>query len=269
MTVLDLRNAKRLFYGATEAKKLYLGSTLLWSKPPGISDYYGVAAGKIPMDLDFSKAILHPSTTNIKMVPNLGGSGSIHDLTDITTTNTSTNYIPLVDGKAEFKPSAAMVWKAGYYPNMMGTRIFIVADLKGLAVDQFILGNGNPQANVNLRASGGRLDINRRNPATNSFETCNVNLNPLVSGSKRLFEIEFSNSGTIKVWVDGQLRGTNTHVFPEYLIRWFAAGQNPANGGGMDASVWRVLSVIEGGPNYTSNVTAIRNMLLQKYQLAG
>ena len=33
MSTLDLRNAKRLFYGSVEAKQLYYGGQLLWTKP--------------------------------------------------------------------------------------------------------------------------------------------------------------------------------------------------------------------------------------------
>ena len=38
MSVLDLSNAARLYWGSTEAQALYRGSTLIWEKPETLPD---------------------------------------------------------------------------------------------------------------------------------------------------------------------------------------------------------------------------------------
>ena len=270
--MLDLRRASRLFYGAAEAQALYRGGDLLWTRPAQISDYYGIGAGQVPLRLRSADAVM--SGGFVQRIPNMGGAGTPFDLA------AGVNTIPLINGAMDLTPAQWLRWTNLTQQtaiDMMGTRVFIVADLRGLTVDQYCLGNGNPQANIWIEAGGGRMRVNRRNPLTNSFETVNINLNPAISGVLRLYEIEFlsggapnangqTSGGTIRVFVNGELSGSAAHIFPELRVFNYAAGQNPGNGNGLNARVFDTLSIIQGGA-YSSRVPIIRQRLNTLYGL--
>ena len=207
-----------------------------------ISDFYGVGPGEIPMRHDFSQSVVNASGQLVSS-PNAGGAGSLFDLTPGSTA------IPVVEGRLDLLPTMNLRFSntvAATRPNLMDTHVFIVADLRNVTIDQYILGNGSPQANVWIEAGGGRLRLTRRNPVTNSFETVNVNLSPAISGARRIYGIEFTGTH-VRVFVNGELRGSAPHPYPEFRVLDFAAGQNPANGNGLNAFVSEVTSLILGG----------------------
>lgn len=210
-----------------------------------ISDYYGITAGDIPMDHLFQNAIVDGSN-NVTASPNAGGAGTAFDLT-----NPGAVPIPRVAGRLELTPSMYMrftnlVQATG--PDLMNTRVMMDVELGSLGVEQFLLGNGSPQSNISILAGGGTLRLTRRNPSTNTVETVNVPISPVLSGGRRRYEVEFDLAAAlIRFYVNGELRGQAAHPYPEYRVWNFAAGQNPANGNGMSAKIGRVLSMILGG----------------------
>ena len=130
------------------------------------------------------------------------------------------------------------------------------------------MGHGSPHANLFIRANGGRFDVTRRSPVTNSFESANMILNPSFEwGVKRIYELELTNSGAARFYVNGQLHGENTHVYPEFLVQNIGAGQNPGNGNGVDGKFYRIISIIEGGDNYEQKIDTIRSALFETYNI--
>lgn len=239
--------------------------------PAQIADFYGVGAGEVPMRLQSSTAIL--SGANVQRIPNAGGAGAAFDLfagtAAITLTGTAMDLT--ADEWLRFTNMTQAT-----APDLMNTTVFIVADVTLGAIDQYFLGNGTPQANVWLTASGATMRFSRRNPTTNTVETINVALSPSVSSGKRIYEIEFTpgepaangqtSGGVINVRVNGVLRGTTAHTYPEFRVWNFAAGQNPANGNGLTARVDDTLSIVRGGAHDT-RVPVIRQRLNDVYSV--
>lgn len=236
-----------------------------------ISAMYGTQAGQVPMRLQSSQAVM--SGENVQSVPNAGGAGAAFDLIAGTAAITRT-----ADGKAmDLTPEEWLRFSnapTNSYPDLMNTTIFIVAAVTLGGVDQYFMGNGNPQANVWLVSTGAQMRFSRRNPTTNSVETVIVNLSPAVSDGIRTYEIEFTpgtpaangqtSGGVINVRVNGELRGSAPHPYPEFRVWNFSAGQNPVNGNGLRAQVYDTLSIIRGGAHDT-RVPAIRQQLLSLY----
>lgn len=61
MTVLNLKNAASLYYGSIEAKKLYYGNQLLWTKPSAVS--YDPDAEAL-----FARFLVQPDTTRKQLI---------------------------------------------------------------------------------------------------------------------------------------------------------------------------------------------------------
>ena len=227
--------------------------------PPQIADFYGIGPGEIPMRHNFSAAPIDASG-NLVSSPNAGGAGALFNLTPGPTP------IPVVEGRLDLSPAMNLRFSnatIGTRPNLMGTRVFIVADLRGLAVDQFLLGNGSPQANTFIRAGGGRIDIERRRPEDNVWERRNGVISPPLEGARRIYELDFGPS-QIRLFVNGGLRSTVTHAFPEYRVLDFAAGQNLGNGNGLDAWVSEIVSIIHGGQS-VERIPLIRQRLAETH----
>ena len=236
-----------------------------------ISAMYGTQAGQVPMRLQSSQAVM--SGENVQSVPNAGGAGTAFSLIAGTTAITRT-----ADGKAmDLTPEEWLRFNnvastAG--PYLMNTTVFIVAAVTLGGVDQYFMGNGNPQANVWLVADGTQMRFNRSNPTTSTFETVTVTLSPAVEVGIRTYEIEFTpgtpaangqtTGGVINVRVNGVMRGSAPHPYPEFRVWNFSAGQNPVNGNGLRAQVYDTLSIIRGGAHDT-RVPAIRQQLLSLY----
>ncbi|UPG35848.1 structural protein [Paracoccus phage vB_PmaP_KLEP18-1] len=247
------------------------GKTATSGAEPQISDFYGTGPGQVPMRLQSSTAVL--SGANVQRVPNAGGASTAFDLIAGTAAITlAGNALDLAQD--EWLRFSNVVQTSA--PDMMGTTVFIVADVTLGAVDQYFLGNGSPQANVWLTANGAVMRFNRRNPTTNTVEQINVNLSPVVSTGLRIYEIEFlpgvpasngqTSGGSINVRVNGVLRGTAAHPYPEFRTWNFAAGQNPANGNGLVAKVSDIVSLIQGG-DYATRVPIIRQRLNDIYSV--
>ena len=210
----------------------------------------------------FSAARLSASGHLLSSV-NAGGAGALLNLTP------GSVAVPVTGGRLDLQPAMNLRLSGtttATRPDLIGTRVFLVADLRGLTVDQYLMGNGSPQMNVWIAAGGASLRVNRRNPATNAFETVSVALSPALIGARRLYEIEFS-PGTISVFVNGVLRGSAPHRFSELRMWDFAAGQNPANGNGLNAWVSEVLMLLQGG-DYAANVATIRQRLTEIHAVA-
>ncbi|WP_277022944.1 hypothetical protein [Paracoccus hibiscisoli] len=224
-----------------------------------VSTLYGTGAGQVPMRHIFSAAQVSASGHLVSSV-NAGGAGSLLNLTPGATP------IPVTEGRLDMLPTMNLRFAGTTTttrPNLVGTRIFVVADLRGLTVDQYVMGNGSPQMNLWILAGGATLRVNRRNPATNSFETVSIPLSPVISGARRIYEFEFTAT-TINVFVNGELRGSAAHPYPELRIWDFAAGQNPSNGNGLNAWVSELL-FLNQGENYAASVQTIRQRLGDTY----
>ena len=220
-----------------------------------ISDFYGIGPGEVPMRHNFSQSVVNASGQLVSS-PNAGGAGSLFNLTPGATA------IPVVGGRLDMSPAMNLRFSntaPATRPNMMGTRIFIVADLRGLAVDQFLLGNGSPHANTFMRADGGRIDIERRRPEDSVWERRSAVIRPPLEGARRIYELDFGQS-EIQLFVNGGLRSTVQHTFPEYRILDFAAGHNIGNGNGLDAWVSDIVSIIHGGQS-EARIPLIRQRL--------
>lgn len=269
MTTLDLRAAKRLFYGSTEAQALYLGSDLLWRRPQQIAEFYGTGPGQVPLRLQSSTAVL--SAGNVQRIPNAGGAGSPFDLI------AGTPAITLAGAAMDLSQDEWLRFSNTSQPaapDLMATTVFIVADVMLGSVDQYFLGSGSPQANVWLLANGSQMRFSRRNPTTNSVEQVNIALSPAIATGLRIYEVEFlpgapaangqTSGGVINVRVNGVLRGTASHPYPEFRAWNFATGQNPTSGNGLVARVSDIVSIIQGG-DYAARVPAIRKRLDDLY----
>lgn len=239
---------------------------------PPISDFYGVGAGQIPIRLRSSEAVMAGGF--VQRIPNAGGVGEAFDLV------AGSSDIPLTQaGAMSLTPTRWLRFSnvpGVSAPDLMATTIFIVADVSLEAVDQYFLGSGNPQANVWLQSNGFVLRFSRRNPTTNSVESVFVGLSPIITSGLRLYEIEFipgvpaengrTTGGTINVRVNGELRGTAAHPYPEFRAWNFASGQNPVSGNGLNAQVFDTLSLVQGGA-YDERRAAIRQRLNGLYDL--
>ena len=238
---------------------------------PQIADFYGTGPGDIPMRLQSSTAVL--SGGNVQRVPNAGGAGTAFDLIagspSITLTGAAMDLTP-----DEWLRFSNVVAASG--PDLVGTTTFIVADVLLGAVDQYFMGNGNPQCNVWLNSAGTQMRFNRRNPVTNNLEVVTVNLSPSVSAGNRIYEIEITagvpaangqtTGGVINIRVNGTLRGTAAHPYPAFIVWNFSAGNNPANGNGLQAKVYDTLSIIRGG-DHDARVPIIRERLNDIYSV--
>lgn len=223
---------------------------------------YGTGPGQIPMRHVFSAARLN-ATGHLLSSVNAGGAGALLNLTP------GSVAVPVTGGRLDLQPTMNLRLNGTTTtsrPDLIGTRVFVVTDLRGLTNDQYLLGNGSPQMNVWIVAGGASLRVNRRNPATNAFETVIVALSPVLTGARRLYEIEFTPT-TINVFVNGNLRGTAPHRYAELRMLDFAAGQNPANGNGLNAWVSEVLMLLQGG-DYAANVATIRQRLTEIHAVA-
>lgn len=236
-----------------------------------IADFYGVGPGEIPLRLQSALAIL--SGGFVQRIPNAGGAGAVFDLF------AGTSNIPITAaGAMDLMPARWLRWTNLTQEtaiNLMSTRVFIVADLRGMSADQYFMGNGSPQTNVWIESGGNRLRLSRRNPVTNTVETVNVNLSPAIAGALRLYEIEFlpggapnangqTSGGSIRVFVNGELRGMSSHTYPTFLAWNYGAGQNPTTGNGLNALVFDTLSLIQGG-DYAARVQLVRSELAAEY----
>lgn len=259
MTVLDLTAANRLFYGSAEAQQLYYGSALLWTKPAApvvpISDYYGTGGGQVPMDHKYAEGTA--SGGNITAVPNLGGAGAVFDLTTVGTA-------PISGQAVDIDPTD--YFSIDSQADLVGTRLFIVADIRSTAANQYFGGqneaNGSGgKTNILLLAGGSPMNVTKN---TGTTVAAQVILSPPVSTGIRLYEIEFTGGGNITVWVNGQQRGSVANPHTSLLINRIAAGQSLS--AGLNALLYRSLSLIQGG-DYAARIDNIRRRLDEQYGL--
>lgn len=248
-------------------------ATATVTQPPQISDFYGTGAGQVPLRLKSSDAVM--SGANVQNIPNAGGAGSIFDLIAGTAAITRTGDNLALDLTPEewLRFSNAPTASA---PDLMNTTVFIVAGVTLGGVDQYFMGNGSPQANVWLISSGTQMRFSRRNPTTNSVETVTVPLVPGIAAGNRAYEIEFTPGtpstngqtagGEVRVRVNGELRGSAPHTYPDFRVWNFSAGQNPVSGNGLRALVYDTLSIIRGG-DHDARVAQIRERLNTLYGL--
>lgn len=258
MSVLDLTSAPRLFYGSTEAQSLYRGSTLLWSKPAPavpISTFYGIGAGEVPMDHKYAEGT--ESGGNITAVPNLGGAGAAFNLTTVGTVAVSGQAVDM--DPTDYFSIASQA-------DLVGVRLFIVADIRSTAANQYFGGQNESngaggKTNILLLAGGSPMNITKN---TGTTVNASVALSPAVSTGIRLYEIELVSGGNIRVWVNGEIRGTVANPHTSLLINRIAAGQSLS--AGLNALLYRSLSLIQGG-DYTARVNTIRERLNEQYSL--
>lgn len=226
-----------------------------------ISEMYGTGAGQVQIHHVFSAAQVNALGQLVSSV-NAGGAGAVFDLAPGSTA------IPVMEGHLDLLPTMHLRFTnttMATRPNLIGTRLFMVADLRGLVADQYLMGNGSPHVNLWIRDGGATLRLNRRNPTTNSFETVSIPLSPAISGARHIYEFEIT-ANRITLFVDGKQRGSAAHIYPELTVLDLAAGQNPANGNGVNAWLSEVLLIAQGG-NYEANVEIIRQRLAQVYQV--
>ncbi|WP_162798858.1 hypothetical protein [Paracoccus indicus] len=256
MSVLDLRNEPRLFYGSAEARALYRGAERVWSKPaPPISTWYGIGPGQVPMDHKYAQGVANGGL--ITSVPNLGGAGAMFNLTVNGT-------VPIVGNGVDLDPND--YFSLASQADVVGTRLFVVVDFRSVDVNQFIAGQGETNAdggktNLLLLAGGGSLRL-AKNDGTNVNAT--IPLSPPVAPLIRLYEIEDVPGGNVSVWINAEFRGSTPNPHASYLIKRIAAGQS--TGGGINGVLYRTLSLIQGG-DYAARVQAIRARLNQEYGL--
>lgn len=256
MSVLDLRNAPRLFYGNAEARALHRGAPRVWAKPaPPISTWYGIGPGQVPMDHKYAEGA--KTNGNLTAVPNLGGAGAMFNLTTIWT-------IPVTGQAAELDPTD--YFGIAGQADLIGVRFFMVADIHSTSTNQYFGGQNESNAaggktNILLVAGGGVINISKN---VGNNVAVQVFLSPAVSPGIRLYEIELISGGNLGVWVNGELRGSVANPHTSLLINRIAAGQSLS--AGMNAGICRTLSLIQGG-DYAARVQAIRARLNQEYGL--
>lgn len=209
---------------------------------PPISTFYGTGEGDVPIHCPASAAIM--SGANVLRLPNLGGVGTPFDMIAGTAAITKSGGAIDMTPEEYFRFSNVPSANA---PELLDTTTFIVADMRGSALDQFMLGIGSPQTDVYLKAGGAQMIFTRRSELTNNFETVTVNLNPVVSLGKRLYEISVARTGLISVTVNNQFRGSANHPSWPTLKAWnFASGRNPVNANGLNALLYDVISLVHG-----------------------
>lgn len=231
-------------------------------QPAAPSAFYGTGPGQVPLHCPISGAVM--SGANIQRIPNLGGAGSAFDMIAGTASITVTN------GAADMTPDEYFRFGtvSAAAPDLMGTTVFMRADLRSTAVDQFFFGQGSPQTDIYLKAGGAQMVFNRRSEVTNLFETVMIDLSPAVSPRERTLELSVDPAGPITVTIAGELRGTGTHPGWPTLRAWnFAAGRNPANANGLNALIKDVVSLRHGG-SHDANRPAIRAWLDEEYAVA-
>lgn len=247
MQSLDLTKALQLSHGGRElAAVAHLGATR-WQAPAApvtpISAWYGTGPGRIPIRCLAVDAVL--SGGNVQRVPNAGGAGALFDLI------AGTGSITLTDGALDLTPDEYFRFSnvaSNAAPDLMGTTMFMVADMRNVTSDQYIFGIGSPQTDILLRAGGNVMRFNRRSEVTNQFETVDIPLSPAVAPVRRLYEISVSAAGPITITMNGDLRGSGSHPGWPSLRAWnFASGRNPVNATGLNTLVYDIASLVHGG----------------------
>lgn len=258
MPKLDLVNAVQIKSAAGEWLQAK-GQGFTWAKPAPvsvpISTFYGTAPGDVPMDHKYAEGT--QSGGNITAVPNLGGAGAAFNLTTVGT-------VPVSGQAVDLEPTD--YFTVATQANLVGVRLFIVANIRSTAANQYFAGQNEADAsggktNVLLLAGGGTMNITRNVGTTVS---ASVSLSPAVSTGIRLYEIEMTSGGNATVWVNGEQRGTVANPHTSMLIKRIAAGQSLS--AGLNALLYRSLSLIQGG-DYAARVNTIRARLNEQYGL--
>ncbi|MFN4062329.1 MAG: hypothetical protein ACK4IA_16470 [Paracoccus hibiscisoli] len=241
-----LRAVNALGAGLASATKTTISSI-------DIQDFYGTGAGQVPMDHRYAEGA--QSGGNLLSVPNLGGAGSLFNLTTVGTIPVAAPYVT-VDPSDRFEIANRV--------ELVGARMFIVADIKALGVNQFFAGRNvtGEVTNVLLNGAGTTITLNR-NPGT-GFVNAAVPMDPVVTAGLRLYEFEAISGGNISVWVNTVLRGTIANPHATFGVSRISAGQSTASG--LTADLYRTLLQMTGG-DYEARVEVIRARVNTEYGL--
>ena len=218
-----------------------------------IQDFYGTGAGQIPMDNLYASGAA--AGGNLTAVANSSGAGAAFDLAVSGTIPVTAPYVTL-DPNDRFDIARRV--------ELVGTRLFIVADILAFTSNQAFFGRnvGGEVTNIFLNTAGDRMTVNR-NPGT-GFVNAQIDLSPAVAAALRLYEIEMTPGGNITVWVNGQQRGSVANPFTTFGVNRIAAGQSLTSG--LNARLYRTLYQNQGG-DYAARIPTIRSRLSEPYGL--
>lgn len=259
MTEINFKNSGQIFYGTTKIKEAYYGNTLLWTKPNNLTDYYGTGAGQIPIDLDFAKSETD-SNGHATVTPNLGGYGQDYR------TITNKDPIPMVNGALDIIALRSMGFPTST-PNLLGSRLMFVIQLRSTGVNQFLVGDPLLVKDMFLRSAGTGMNTRRRNEANQAIQTLSY-INPNYDTNLALYEIDLSDDGYIRHYINGQYHGISNapHGYPDFTIKYLFCGANFNNSANvLNALCYRFINILGGADE--ARLNQIRNELSQKYNI--
>jgi hypothetical protein len=265
MTVILLREQKRVWVAGTEHFSIYLGGQKIWSRPNyttiTISDMYGTGLGEIPIHFDPVFATKNASGF-VTAVPNLGGAGAAYN-----TNKTGTGDITVLPGGAFSVPSGSKYLNMASEIDLMGHRLFWVGKKNNT-----VAGNHKFIGDNESTADGQRAQIDwyqnndgfrlLRWNGTIMAQAPEMHTTALYAGELNLIEIEVLPS-TINMWINGKFEGTYTFPWNDFQIqRIFAGFGNPGFAGNAGDILFFKTN---GSATMNSRAEAIRNELIGKW----
>lgn len=260
--ILKLGRATSGFRGGRQIGSIWRSGAQIWPPSlPGISDFYGSAAGEVTVDINPASAVI--SAGAVSSVPNLGGTGSVNSCIPAGTgAITRTSDLLALTG-ANYLLAAAPI-------NLMGMRLFMVANAD-LAVRLTYLMGCLPAGNVGL--TNVRFDtlsktvLLMQNPTgTGNVNAPNMTWAGMAVGL-HLFEFDIGAT-SCQMFVDGVFQNSiaTPAAWTGYMVDRFGMGQGSP---GVTGQLGRIVGLKAGGLA-ADRIAIIRAELRRQYPgLAG
>lgn len=251
MSILNLTQAQRLFYGPVEAQSLYYGAAKLWEKPFALQPYYN--SGTIGIHLRSEGAT--PTGGPVTSISNQGAAGSAFNATVIG------NPIPLTGNYLESTTATGYPQTANPV-DLVGVRLIWVMRMTVATGTYRFFGRTEGSDNLYIRTlNGTSIQMSRvvgGVAATASFTGVTATTSP------RLLEIEVTGSAA-RLFINGILHQEVSIVFPYFRIDRILQGPTTLQAfvGGMGD----VLGVVIGQPDTAAAITAARQYLNTRFAL--
>lgn len=255
--ILKLGRAGTCFRGGRQIGSLWRGGAQVWPLiPPQISDFYGIGAGEVTLDLDPADAVINAGA--VSSIPNHGGSGAGNNCVPAGSGAITRTFDLLALTGANFLSAAAPI-------NLMGMRLFMVAN-PDLAVRLTYLMGCLPAGNVGL--TNVRFDtlsktvLLMQNPTgTGNVNAPNMTWAGMAAGL-HLFEFDISATAC-QMFVDGVFQSSvaTPAAWTGYLVDRFGMGQGSP---GVTGQLGRIVGLKAGGLA-ADHISIIRAELRRQY----